>query len=75
MCTASCYLDCKIPNGAKSTAIIYSIVETAIENRIKPIEYLTYLFDQLTNVYLNNNQVIDSLLPCSETLPLNFKLF
>ncbi|QVK19527.1 transposase domain-containing protein [Mycoplasmatota bacterium] len=35
---------------------MYSVIETAKENNIKPIEYLTYLFDRLPNVDLNMNK-------------------
>ena len=33
--------------GAKSSAVIYSLVETAKENGLAPFPYLTYLFEQL----------------------------
>jgi transposase len=62
------------PKGAKSSAIIYSVIETAKENNIKPIEYLTYLFDKLPNIDINDKQILDSLLPWSDKLPENCKL-
>jgi transposase len=33
--------------GAKASAIIYSIVETAKANGLKPLAYLQHLFEQL----------------------------
>uniref|UniRef100_UPI000E09153D IS66 family transposase n=1 Tax=Desulfotruncus alcoholivorax TaxID=265477 RepID=UPI000E09153D len=35
------------PRGATSSAIIYSIVETAKENNLNPLFYLSYLFEKL----------------------------
>lgn len=57
------------PKGARSSAIIYSIIETARENNLKPYNYLVYLFEQLPNVNTNDAAVIDGLLPWSTTLP------
>lgn len=57
------------PRGAKGSAIIYSIIETAKANNLKPYNYLLYLFDQLPNVDVSDLDVIDSLLPWSDTLP------
>ena len=33
--------------GARASAIVYSIVETAKENQLNPLNYLTYVFEQL----------------------------
>jgi len=35
------------PNGAKASAAIFSLIETAKANKLKPYFYLRYLFDQL----------------------------
>jgi len=37
------------PKGAKASAIIYSIVETAKENSLDPRKYLIHLFERLPN--------------------------
>ena len=63
------FLFSNTPRGAKSSAIIYSVIETAKENNLKPYNYLMYLFEQLPNVDTNDPDVIDSLLPWSDTLP------
>ena len=59
-------------NGAKSSAIIYSIVETAKANDLKPYEYMKYLLEEipkrLDETYTDLS-FIDDLLPWSETLP------
>jgi len=38
------------PKGAESSAIAYSIVETAKANNLVPMAYLQYLFEQLPNL-------------------------
>ncbi len=57
------------PKGAKASAVIYSIIETAKENNLKPFAYLEYLFHQLPNLDRSNPAVLDNLLPWSESLP------
>ncbi|WP_342580823.1 IS66 family transposase [Ureibacillus sp. FSL W7-1570] len=55
--------------GASASAIIYSIVETAKENQLNPLNYLTYLFEQLPLIDHNDVEAIDQLLPWSKTIP------
>jgi transposase len=57
------------PRGARASATIYSIVETARENNLNPYAYLKYLFEQLPNVDLEDEEVLDNLLPWSDALP------
>lgn len=57
------------PRGARGSAIVYSIVETAKENGLNPYEYLLYLFQQLPTVDVNNDEVIQKMLPWSVSLP------
>jgi len=38
------------PEGAKASAIIYSIVETAKANGLVPFKYLNFLFETLPNI-------------------------
>jgi len=56
--------------GAKSSSVIYSIIETAKENGLKPFEYLEYLFTMMPNT---TTAAIDSLLPWAENLPHHIK--
>lgn len=63
------YLFCKSPHGAKASAMIYSIVETAKMNNLNPFYYLKYLFEQLPNTKLTAPEALDHLLPWSESLP------
>jgi transposase len=58
------------PQGARASAIIYSIVETAKANGLNPYYYLRYLFDQLPNIDLTDENALDRLLPWSTTLPV-----
>lgn len=54
------------PRGAKASAIIYSIVETAKENNLKPMEYLNYLFTVMPNIdFKNDSNELEKLLPWS----------
>jgi len=43
------WLFANTPQGADSSAIVYSIIETAKENKLNPFEYLKYLFETLPN--------------------------
>jgi transposase len=55
--------------GAKSSAIIYSIVETAKENNLIPYEYLKYLLEKLPNMDLDHKNTFELLMPWSDSLP------
>ncbi|PGU02839.1 IS66 family transposase [Bacillus cereus] len=57
------------PRGARGSAIMYSVVETAKENNLSPYHYLRYLFETLPNINLNNKEEIDKVLPWSKDLP------
>jgi CheY-like chemotaxis protein len=65
------FLFSNTPRGARASAVIYSIVETAKENGLIPFEYLTYLFERLPNL---GDDDIDDLLPWSDKLPSICKL-
>ena len=57
-------------NGAKTSAIIYSIVETAKANNLKPYNYVQYLLEEIPKHMNDTNcSFIGSLLPWSENLP------
>lgn len=58
------------PNGAESSAILYSITETAKANGLKPYDYFVYLFNGiLSHMDDSPNDYIDELLPWSEKIP------
>jgi transposase len=52
--------------GAKASSVIFSVIETAKENGLKPFEYLKYLFETIPNLAA---EPLDSLLPWSVSLP------
>ena len=62
------------PRGAKASAAIYSIIETAKENNLNPAAYLTYLFDELPKINPNNPVELDKLMPWAQTLPDSCRL-
>jgi transposase len=68
------WLFCNTPGGAKSSAIIYSIIETAKENKLKPYEYLKFIFDKLQIIDSTNIKEIDKILPWSAEIPLSCKM-
>ena len=56
------------PEGAKSSAIVYSIVETAKENGLDPYLYLILLFEQLPNIDTSDETAVKQLLPWVEAV-------
>ena len=57
-------------NGATSSAIIYSIAETAKANNLKPYDYFEYLLTEIPKHEEDTNTgFLEALLPWSETLP------
>jgi transposase len=70
------WLFANTPRGARASSTIYSVIETAKENGLNPLQYLTYLFEQLPQ--LSNQQdpeALDRLLPWSPLLPLTCRVF
>jgi transposase len=62
--------------GARASATIYSVMETAKENGLNPFQYLQYLFEQLPQlVNPSDPEALDGLLPWSPTLPIVCRVF
>ena len=58
--------------GAKSSAIIYSIAETAKSNNLKPYDYFEYLLSEIPkHLDDTDRSFLDDLLPWSPNLPAN----
>jgi len=57
------------PDGATSSATLYSIVETAKENGLIPFEYIKYLLQRMPNIDTQDTEALDPILPCSKTIP------
>jgi transposase len=62
------------PKGAKSSAIVYSIIETAKSNNLKPYHYLNWLFETMSQADIVDDNLIASVLPWSESVPAECKL-
>ena len=62
------------PVGAASSATIYSIVESAKENQLKPFDYLIWLLEHLPNADLADVKVLDGFLPWSDSVPLSCRM-
>src|SRR5690606_30493547 len=70
------FLFSNTPRGAKASAILYSIVETAKANGLKPEMYVQHLFEQLPQLTdLKNRTALGKLAPWSPTLPITCRLF
>ena len=62
-------------SGAKATAIIYNIVETAKANNLKLYEYFEYLLSVIPE-HMEDTDIkfLKDLLPWSEVLPENIQI-
>ena len=64
-------------NGAKSSAVIYSIAETAKANNLKPYDYFEYLLTEIPKLMDKTageaEKELDKLLPWSPELPSNIR--
>ena len=61
-------------NGAKSSAIIYSIVETAKANNLKPFDYVQHLLEEIPKHMDDRDcSFLEDLLPWSENLPAGIR--
>lgn len=61
-------------NGAKSSAIIYSIAETAKANNLKPYDYFEYLLTEIPKHMDDiDRSFLEDLLPWSPNLPKHIK--
>ena len=68
------WLFANTPTGADASATVYSIVETAKENNLDPLQYLTFLFEQLPLVGSSPDNALDNLLPWGPAAQSNCKL-
>ena len=65
------WLFCNTPGGATSSAAVYSLIQTAIENGLNPQPYLEYVFRQ---IQYPDTLDIEKLLPWSEEIPATCKM-
>ncbi|HBV96304.1 MAG TPA: hypothetical protein DEF36_04575 [Desulfotomaculum sp.] len=57
------FLFANTARGAVSSAVIFSIIETAKENGLNPYAYLTYIFKAAPNLDIEDPEQLKSLLP------------
>ena len=63
------------PQGAKASAVIYSLIETAKANNLKAGEWLEHVLTVLPERFAYDpNDCIDDLLPWAEEMQSRFKL-
>ena len=61
-------------HGAKSSAIIYSIVETAKANNLKPFDYVQHLLEEIPKHMDDKDcSFLEDLLPWSQKLPAGIR--
>ena len=61
-------------NGAKTSAMIYSIAETAKANNLKPYDYFKYILEVIPeHMEDHNRDFLKDLLPWSEKLPVEIR--
>ena len=65
------WLFCNTVKGARASSIVYSIIETAKANGLKPFEYLVFLFETMPNTTTGQ---LDALLPWGELVPEHCRL-
>ena len=57
------FLFANTPKGATGSAVIFSLIQTAIENGLDPYKYLTWLMKTAKNADLSDTETVQSLLP------------
>ncbi len=57
------FLFANTPKSATGSAVIFSMIQTAIENELEPYRYLTWLLKAANNAELTNPEMAQGLLP------------
>lgn len=52
--------------GARSSAVIYSLVNSAKLNKLKPFDYFNYILEILPNIDINDDEELEKLMPYSD---------
>lgn len=60
--------------GAKCSAVLYSIVQTAKENQLKVPAYLAYVLEEMRGKSISDPKQFDYLLPYSKELPESLRI-
>ena len=59
------FLFCKTPSGAKATATVFSLIETAKANGLDPYKYLVYIFEKLSQ---DEDYDLEQLMPWTKAV-------
>ncbi|MFT8350216.1 transposase domain-containing protein [Clostridium saccharoperbutylacetonicum] len=59
----------KTSKGASSSALLYSIIETAKANGLAAEKYLVYLFEVLASSEIKERDILEKCMPWSENIP------
>jgi len=57
------FLFANTPGGTKGSAVIFSLIQTAIENKLEPYRYLTWLLSTAADLDLTKPESVQQLLP------------
>ena len=57
------FLFANTANGAEGSSIIFSLIETAKENKLDPYRYLTHVLGLAPNLDQSNPDLVEQLLP------------
>lgn len=61
------------PAGARASAVIYSIAETAKANNLAPRDYIRFLFENLPDMEIQTHpERLDQMLPWGKLIQENF---
>ena len=63
------FLFANTPRGARASAIMFSIIETAKENSLDPYAYLVHIFQNAPNFDLRDHNHLDIIMPHSAPAP------
>ena len=55
--------------GAEVSVMIYSLVITAIENKVNPYMYFLYTLEKMKDMDIGDEKALSELLPYSNSLP------
>ena len=64
------FLFANTPRGAKASAVVFSLIETAKENGLNPFEYLVHIFKSAPNLDVRNPDELQLLLPSFAPSPV-----
>ena len=64
------WLFCDTTKGAKASAVVYSIVETAKANKLNVFMYLVHIFSKMPGAdFMTDSSLLEDFMPWSKKLP------